>query len=172
MARAAAKAKKVDGFHSHLLSLTKKGIETRATYVFLLFVALVAMNSIVLIGSSTQVAHITLGITLSVTLTLGFLMYDVLYNLLVRGLPLSYNVDRLVLFGSQAVLLGLIIPTILYSWLAGSGAFLSSTFLMGEVWLGVFAVVLLVVRFVGGYMQRHLHGATKNSKKATPRRRI
>lgn len=160
-----AKTKKVQGFHTNLLSLNQHGIEARATYIFLILIMIVAVNSIRLLGSGNLIQMLGLGLTLTITFTIGFVVYDALYNALVRKLPMSYNFDRLVLFGSQLILVGLVISPIVVGWLAGSGAILNNSLLLGELWVSIFAVILLIFRVFGGFFQLSLAKSSKPKRK-------
>lgn len=147
-----AKAKKVEGFHTHLLSISQKGIEARGTYLFLAFLLLVAYNSVKLLSSSNIVTLISLSLVMVLVFLIGFIAYDALYGMLARRLPIQYNLDRLILFGSEFVLIGLIVPPVFVGWLNENGTVLYNYLAMGELWVGLFAVIILAVRFVGGLM--------------------
>ena len=145
-----AKTKKVEGFHTSLLSINKRGVEARASYLFLILLLLVGYNSGKLVNNDNLVTLIGLSLVLIVVFLICFIAYDVLYGLVARKLPTNYNLDRLVLFGSELVLIGLIIPPVFVSWLNQNGSVLYSYLVMGELWVGLFAVVILIARVVGG----------------------
>ncbi len=144
--------KAAKGFQTGLLSFTTMGTGRRASVVVALCLAGVVMSSIHLIGSMLQFQVLTTEIVLSASLLVGFIVYDLLYQQIVKHYPAQALWDRLILFGSQAVLIGLILPIILLGWVIVYPVGTAIALAAGLLWLVLISGTLLLVRFAYGLL--------------------